>query len=164
MNWFKRKHQEVVPPETFALFLLKITQDTVNDTCQTLKKHLDASEHSKFPKVQEELIYFFVFALDYWWAQESKRTLEERQIVRQAFADHLANIVNIDTLHERLIAYAKIANEEQGDNAMFFGFGKELSRYCGMPQIRLHLLALAPALFTEALEYLGTLKPVKLKF
>lgn len=162
MKWFKRQHQEAVSPEAFTLSLLKITHGIVKDTSQTLEKHLNAAEHSKLPKVEEELFYFFVFALEYWWTTDSNRTQEERRIVRQAFEAHLANIVSLDTLQERLIAYAQIVNEEKGDNAKFFGFGRKLSEFCGMP-LDPYLLVLAPDLFTKALESLVRLKSVRLK-
>jgi len=166
MNWFKSKDQEVViTPEVFSLFLLKIQTDAIKDTSQTLEKHLNAAEHSKLPKVEEELLYFFVFALEYWWTTDSNRTQEERRIVRQAFEAHLANIYTLDemdTLQERLITYAQIVNEEKGDNAKFFGFGRKLSEFCGVP-LDPYLLVLAPDLFTKALESLARLKSVRLK-
>jgi len=162
MKWFKRQHQEAVSPEAFALFLLKITNGIVKDASQTFKKHLNAAEHrSKLPKVEEELFFFFVFALEYWWTTDSNRTQEERRIVRQAFEAHLANIVSLDTLQERLIAYAQIVNEEKGDEAKFLGFGMKLSEFCGMPDAL--FLVLAPDLFTKALESLVRLKSVRLK-
>ena len=165
MKWFKRQHQEAVSPEAFALFLLKITNGIVTGTSRTLEKHLDAAEHSKLPKVESELLFFFVFALEYWWTTDSSRTQEERRIVRQAFEAHLANIYTLDemdTLQERLITYAQIVNEEKGDNAKFFGFGRKLSEFCGMP-LDPYLLVLAPDLFTKALESLVRLKSVRLK-
>ena len=162
MNLFKRKHEETISAEAFTLLLLKITNGIVVGTSRTLEKHLDAAEHSKLPKVEDELLYFFVFALEYWWTTDSSRTQEERRIVRQAFEAQLVNIVSRDTLQERLIAYTEIVNEEKGDKAKFFGFGRKLSELCGMP-LDPRLLALAPALFTDALESLGTLKDAKLK-
>ncbi len=162
--WLKRLHQEAVSPEFFSLYLLKLTHDTTKDASQTLEKHLNAAEHSKLPKVEEELFYFFVFALEYWWTTDSNHTQEERRIVRQAFEAHLANIhteEELDTLQERLIAYAQIVNETKGDNAKFTGFGMKLSEFCGMPNAL--FLVLAPDLFTKALESLTTLKSVRLK-
>ncbi len=161
MKWFKRQHQEAGSPEGFTLFLLKITNDIVKDASQTLKKHLSSAEHSKLPKVEEELFYFFVFALDYWIQTSTARTQEERRILRQAFHAHLANIVSLDTLQERLIAYAQIVNKEKGDEAKFLGFGMKLSEFCGMPDAL--FLILAPDLFTKALESLVRLKSVRLK-
>ena len=165
MKWLKRLHQEAVSPEFFTGFLIKITCDIVKDARQTLEKYLNAAERSKLPKVEEELLYFFVFALEYWWTTDSNRTHEERRIVRQAFEAHLANIYTLDemdTLQERLITYAQIVNEEKGDNAKFFGFGRKLSEFCGMP-LDPYLLVLAPDLFTKALESLVRLKSVQLK-
>ncbi len=161
MKRFKRQHQEAGSPEGFTLFLLKITHDIVKDASQTLKKHLSSAEHSKLPKVEEELFYFFVFALDYWIQTSTARTQEERRILRQAFHAHLANIVSLDTLQERLITYAHIVNETKGDKAKFLGFGMKLSEFCGMPDAL--FLVLAPDLFTKALESLVRLKSVRLK-
>ena len=161
MRWFKRRHQEAISAEAFALFLLKVTTGIVKDASQTLEKHLNAAEHSRLSKVEEELSYFFVFALDYWWTTDSNRTQEERRIVRQALETHLANFTNMDTLQERLIAYAQIVNEGKGDYAMFSGFGMKLSEYCGMPDVL--FLVLAPDLFTKAGESLDRLRSVRLK-
>ena len=161
MKWFKSQRQQAVSPEAFTAFLLKITHDIVKDTSQTLKKHLNAAEHSKLPKAEVELFYFFVFALEYWWTTDCRRTQEERRIVRQAFEAHLANIVNLDTLQERLIAYAQIVNEGKGDYAKFSGFGMKLSGFCGMPDA--FFLVLAPDLFTKAGESLERFKSVRLK-
>ena len=163
MKWFKRQHQEAGSPEGFTPFLLKITNDIVKDTSQTLKKHLNAGEHSKLPKMEEELFYFFVFALDYWIQTSTARTQEERRILRQAFHAHLANIVSLDTLQERLDGYARIVNMKKGDEAKFLGFGMLLSEFCGMTD-NPFLLVLAPDLFTKALESLVRLKSVPLKF
>ncbi len=164
MKWFKRQHQEAVSPEVFALLLVKITGGIGQDTSQTLEKHLTAAEHSKLPKVQEELLWFSVFAVEYWWTTDSTRTQEERRIVRQAFEAHLANIYTLDemdTLQERLIAYAQIVNETKGDNAKFAGFGIKLSEFCGMTDLL--FLVLAPDLFIKALESLSALNSVRLK-
>ena len=159
--WFKRLHQEAVSPEFFSLYLLKLTLDIVKNTSQTLEKHLNAAEHSKLPKVEEELLFFFVFALDYWIQKGPARTQEERHILRQAFHAHLAKVVSLDTLQERFNAYGQIVNETKGDNAKFTGFGMKLSEFCGMPDVL--FLVLAPELFTKALESLVRLGPVRLK-
>ena len=79
MKWFKSQRQEAVSSEAFSAFLLKITCDVVKDASQTLEKHLNAAERSKLPKVEEELLFFFVFALDYWIQTGTARTQEERR-------------------------------------------------------------------------------------
>jgi len=161
VKWFRRQHQEAVSPEAFTLLLLKITTGIVKDASQTLEKHLNATEHSKLPKVENELLLFFVLALDYWIQTSTARTQEERRILRQAFHAHLANIVSLDTLQERLISYAQIVNEEKDDKAKFLGFGMKLSEFCDMPDAL--FLVLAPDLFTKALESLVRLKSMRLK-
>jgi len=157
------KHQEEMTPEAFAFSLLTLTSDVVSDNSQALKEHLNViKQSSKLPRVEEELFFFFVFALDYWLAMGSRYTKEEKDIVRQAFYAHLANILSLNTMQERLITYAQIVNEEKGDEAKFFGFGSKLSKLCGMPG-NPHLLVLAPHLFTEALQLLTTLEHTRLK-
>ena len=169
MKWFKRQHQEAVSPEPFTGILLKMTVDVVKDTSQTLEKHLNAAERSKLPKVEEELLFFFMFALDYWIQASTARTQEERHILRQAFHAHLANIAGgghrrqakPDTFQERFTAYGRIVNETKDDKAKFLGFGMKLSEFCGMSQAL--FLVLAPDLFTKSLESLVRLKSARLK-
>ena len=169
MKWFKRQHQEAVSPEAFTGFLIKITYDVVKDASQTLEKHLNAAERSKLPKVEEELLFFFVFALDYWIQTSTARTQEEQRILRQAFHAHLAKIAGggyegqaeLYTIQERFTAYGQIVNETKGDNAKFTGFGMKLSEFSGMPHAL--FLVLAPDLFTKALESLVRLESVRLK-
>lgn len=170
MKWFKSQRQEAVGPEAFIAFLLRITCDVVKDASQTLEKHVNAAERSKLPKVEEELLFFFVFALDYWIQTGTARTQEERRILRQAFHAHLAKIAGggceeqaeLNTYQERFTAYGQIVNETKGDNARFLGFGMKLSEFCGMPN-NPFLLVLAPDLFTQALGSLVRLESVQLK-
>ena len=163
MSWFKKEHQKVITPQAFANILLRLTVDNVKDARQTFQKHLNSNERrsSKLIKVNEELAFFFVFALDYWWTMDSRRSREERDIVRQIFVTNMAEFVSLEMLQERLIAYAQIINEVKGDNAKFTGFGMKLSEFCGMPHA--FFLVLAPALFTKAGESLESLKSVRLK-
>lgn len=162
MKSFKRQHQEAVSPEAFTLFLLRLTHDTVKDTSQALRKHLDAQHRPKLPKVEEELFLFFVFALDYHWTTLSAFTQEEKRIFREAFAVHLENIVSLDTSQERLTAYAQIAIEKEGSPVMFLDFGRKLSEFCGMPGLTL-LLLLPGELFKAAAESVLRLRSVRLK-
>ena len=104
----------------------------------------------------------FIFALDYWWSIDSIHTNEEHHQGRLAFRVHLANIVNMDILQDRLIACSHIANEETDDKVKYFGFGRKLLEFCGV-SLAPYLLVLAPDLFTEALESLTLLRTVKLK-
>jgi len=158
----KLPNKQAFSPEAFSLFLLKLTVDTVKATSQTLRKHLDAHDRSKLPKVEEELVFFFVFALDYHWTTLSTFTQEEKRIFREAFAAHLENIVSLDALQERLTAYAQIAIEKEGSPVMFLDFGIKLSEFCGMPGLTL-LLVLPGQLFKAAAESVLRLRSVRLK-
>ena len=144
MNWFKRQHQEVISPEAFTLFLLKQANDNVKDTIQFLEEDelfqdnpilAIGTEHSKLPKVEDELMLFSYFALDYW-IQNSVRTQEERDTIREALRAHWRNIYGgdpvrqavLDTLEERLIAYGQIVNEKKGLHIYVNGACKEVLR------------------------------------
>ena len=161
MKWFKKKHQEVITPEAFTLALLKITTDVIKENSKILKEQLDTDEHSKLPKVEEELFYFYVFALDYWFQISPNRTQEEKRIFRQAFIGHLENIVTLDILHERLNAYGQTVIENKEEKFKILGLATKLSEFCGI--LQLHIMILTPGLFTLALEHIGQFKSVHFK-
>ena len=162
MKWFKGQHQGTFSPEAFTAFLLKLTHDIVKDASQALREHLDAQDRALLPKVEQELVFFVVFALDYHWTTLSTFTQEEKRIFREAFVAHLEKIVNLDTLQERLTAYAQIAIEKEGSPVMFLDFGRKLSEFCGMPGLTL-LLLLPGQLFKAAAESVLRLRSVRLK-
>lgn len=162
MKWFKRQDKQEFSPEALTFFLIKLTGDTVKATSQTLREHLNTEEQSKLTKIQNELFYFFVFALDYHWTTVSAFTQEEKRIFREAFDAHLENIVSLDTLQERFTAYAQIAIEEEGSPVMFLEFGSKLSEFCGMPGLTL-LVLLPGQLFKAAAESVLKLRSVRLK-
>jgi hypothetical protein len=149
MKWFKKQPKERLVYDGIALLLLKQTRDAVKDSSQTLKKQLDAAGQSKLPKVEAELFYFNVFALDYWIQKSPTYSVEKQRLIRGALHNHLANVTNMDTLQQRFIEYGQIVNETKGDNAKFTGFGMKLSEYCDMPSVL--FLVIAPDLFTQAL-------------
>ncbi len=157
-NWFERKHQEVITPEAVVLALLKETTYVVKENSKILKEQLDTDNHSKLPKVEEELFYFFVFALDYWFQISPNHSQEERRIFRQAFVGHLENIVAPDTLQERFATYGQTVNENKEYKFKFLGLATKLSEFCGISHI--YTMVLAPSLFKLALEHIGFLKSV----
>lgn len=157
MKWFKRQSKEQLVYEGITLLLFKQTSDAVKGSSQNLEKHLDATDQPKLPKVEEELLYFFVFALDYW-IQQSYNSPEQKHLLRQAFHTHLANIVEWETLQQRFLAYGQIVNEAKGDNAKYLSFGTQLSKYCDMPSVLFWVIA--PSLFTAALQTVSEIKPL----
>jgi hypothetical protein len=117
-----------------AIFFLKQTSEIVTSTSQTLEEQLDANQQSKLTKAQEELFYFFVFAIDYWWQMSPSYTQEQKRIFEKIFSTHLQILCGDDaqgqamwnTLQERFIAYGQIVNEQKGDSAKIMGFGMKL--------------------------------------
>ncbi len=162
VKWFKRQHQKAFSPEALTAFLLMLTHDIVKDTIQSLREDLDAEHWSKLLKIEDELILFFIFALDYHWTTLSSFTQEEKRIFREAFFAHLQNVVPLDTLQERLTAYTQIAIEKEGSPVMFFDFGRKFSEFCGMSGDPL-LLLLPAELFKTAAESVFSLRSVRLK-
>lgn len=158
MKWFKRQPKEGFSIDQVVISLIKLSGDVVKDTSRDLEKRLGAQDRAKLPKVQEEVCFFFLFALDYWWQTSCAHTREEKRIWGGIFGTHLrilfggdpAGLAMWDTFQQRNISYGQIVNEEKGDNAKFFGFGRQLSEFCGMPGDPF-LLVLAPGLFTQAL-------------
>jgi hypothetical protein len=88
VKWFTGQEKREFSPEAFTLFLLNLASDTVKATSQTLRKHLNAAEQSKLTKIEDELLLFFVFALDYHWTTLSAFKQEEKRIFREAFEAH----------------------------------------------------------------------------
>ena len=159
MKWFNRRHKEGLTIDQVVFLLIKLSGDVVKDASRELRKHLDAQDRSKLPKVEEELIFFFLFALDYWWQTAQSLTQEETRIWKEIFSAHLRilfgddpkGLALLDTFQERLFAYAEIANEKRGDTAKLLAFGAKLSDFCGITDFSLRFM-LAPSLFTQALE------------
>ena len=144
-----------------VLAILKISVDTVDSVSRDLQERLDMHEQHQLSKMQNELMLFFDFALDYW-IQMSVHSQKEQHAIREALSYHWLEAAGgrnegqamLDTLQERFNNYSKVVNEEKDDTAKFLGFGKKLSEFCGMTG-HPYLLVLAPHLFTVAMESVG---------
>ena len=167
MRWFKRQPKKELTYDQMTVFLLKQASEVVTSTSQVLKEQLDTGEQSKLPKTEDELFYFFVFALDYWRQKDHSRTQEQNRTFGRILGTHLNAMFGDDpegqamwdTLQERVIAYGEIVNERKGDSAKFLGFGMKLSEYCEIASPL--FLLLVPDLFTKALELVSGLKADK---
>jgi len=165
VKFLKKRPKEGFSYDRVAFLFINLAGDVVKDYSQELERRLDAQHQSLLPKVQEELSFFFFFALDYWWQTGQVHTREEKHAWGEIFGAHLRilfggdpeGLAMFDTLQQRFIAYAEIVNKKQGDNAKFFGLGRQLSEFCGMPG-NPYLLVKAPALFTLALESVSAFK------
>jgi len=161
LKWFKRQHQESVTAEALTVFLLKQTLNIVKDASQTLREDPDTHHLSK-PEVEEELVFFFVFALDYYWTTQPTRTRQEQRIFREAFLVHFRNVGKLHTFEERLITYGQIATEKKSINDMLWAITLKLCGFCGVSSDFSILMILVPDLFGKALDTALALKSVSL--
>ena len=158
MKWFKSQHKQVLTLDQVVSLFIKLTGDVVKDASQALGEDLDAEDQSKLPKVEDELCFFWFFALSYWWTRDHARTDEQRRVFWEIFSAHLRilfgddpkGLAMQDTFQERLNAYAQIVNEKQDDKAKLFGLATKLSDFCDISHP--FSLSLAPALFRQAME------------
>ena len=161
MKWFKSQSGSEGSSDDAVLALLKISVDTVDSASRDLAERLDMHEQHQLSKMQNELMLFFDFALDYW-IQMSVHSQKEQHTIREALSYHWGEAARgrnegqaiLGTLQERFNMYGKIVNEEKDDTAKFLGFGRKLSEFCDMPG-HPYLLVLAPHLFTVAMKSVG---------
>jgi len=161
----KQLQQGLTYDQVVYLFVEQ-TSGVVKDTVQIFKHEFDAVEQSKLPKMEDELHYFLLFALDYWW-QMSSYTQKQKRILDEVFGYHLGEWCGNDadgqamwdTLQERFIAYGGIVNKKTDDSVKLFDFGRKLSDYCGLPSAL--FLVTAPSLFKTALDTVSVLKADK---
>jgi hypothetical protein len=163
----KKQLQEGLTYDQVIYLFIEQTDGVVKDAVQILKREFDAIEESRLPKMEEELHYFFLFALDYWWQKSPSYTHEQKRILEKVLFHHLITGFGDDAegwaawnaLQERFIAYGQIINEQKDDSAKLHNFAKKLSEYCGVGY--LHFAILAPSLFTTALDTVSILKSNK---
>lgn len=163
----KQQLQEGLTYDQIVYLFVEQIDGAVKDAMQTFKREFDAVEQSKLPKVEEELHYFFLFALDYWWQNSLSYPQEQKRILEKVLFHHLDTGFGDDAqgqaawnaLQERFIAYGQIVNEQKDDSAKLHNFAKKLSEYCGVGY--LHFAILTPSLFTTALQTVSVLKADK---
>jgi len=159
----KKQLQEGLTYDEVVVLFFNQASGVVKDTIKTFKNELAPDEQSNLPKVEVELLYFFLFALDYWW-QMSSYTQEQKRILDKVFGYHLGEWCGHDAegqamwdaLQERFIAYGGIVNEKIDDAAKFFHFSEKISDYCGLHSPPFFVLA--PSLFKTAMNTVSVLE------
>jgi hypothetical protein len=156
----RKQLQEGLTYDQVVYLFIEQTDGVVKDTMQIFKHEFDAVEQSRLLKMEEELHYFFLFALDYWWQKDPSYTQEQKRVLEKVlfyhldigFSDDAEGRAAWNALQERFIAYGQTTNKlEQKDySAMLHDFANKLSEYCGVGY--LHFATLAPSLFTTALQ------------
>jgi hypothetical protein len=163
----KQQLQEGLTYDQVVYLFIEQTSGVVEDAVQILKREFNAIEESKLQEMEEELGYFFLFALDYWWQMSYSHTKEQKRTLDKVFGYHLERCCGDDVqgqamwdaLQERFIAYSGIVNEQKDDSAKLHSFAEMLSEYCGVGY--LHFAILVPSLFKTALDTISVLKADK---
>lgn len=167
VDFGKKQLQEGLTYDQVVSLFFRQASGVVKDTVETFKNDLATVEQSKLPKVEEELGYFFLFALDYWWQNSLSYPQEQKRILEKVLFHHLDTGFGDDAqgqaawnaLQERFIAYGQIVNEQKDDSAKLHNFAKKLSEYCGIGY--LYFAILVPSLFKTALDTVSVLKTDK---
>lgn len=163
----KMQLQEGLTYDQVVYLFVEQTDGIVRDTMRSFKREFDDVEQSKLPKMEEELHYLFLFALDYLWQQSPSYTQEQKRILQKVlfyhldvgFGDDAQGQVAWNALQERFITYGQIVNEQKDDSAKLHSFAAKLSEYCGVGY--LHFAILVPSLFKTALDTVSVLKADK---
>jgi len=167
VDFGKKQLQEGLTYDQVVYLFAEQTDGVVKDTMQTFKREFDAVEQSKLPKVEEELHYFFLFALDYWWQKSPSYTQEQKRILEKVlfyhldigFGDDAEGQTAWNALQKRFIAYGQIVNEQKDYSVILHEFAKRLSEYCEIGY--LYFAILVPSLFKTALDTVSVLKADK---
>jgi len=173
MKWSEEQLQEGLTYGEVAFSFVEQTFGIVEDTMQIFRDknedEWDAVERSKLPKVEEELHYFFLFALVYWWQKSPSHTQEQKRMLEKVlfhrldswFGDDAQGRAMWDTFRERMVAYGQTASEleQKDDSLMVADFAFKLSQYCGIRYISSSILV--PILFKTALKTVFALKADK---
>jgi hypothetical protein len=163
----KKQLQKGLTYDEVVYLFVEQTDGAVKDAMQTFKREFGAVEQSKLPKMEDELHYFFLFALDYWWQKSFSYTQEQKNILERVFFYHLSTGFGDDAqgqaawnaLQERFVSYGEIVNEQEDDSAKLHSFGVKLSEYCGGGYLDFAILA--PSLAKTALDTVSVLEADK---
>jgi len=155
--------QEGLTYDQVVYLFAEQTDGVIKDAMQIFRRAFDTIEQSELSRMEGELHYFFLFALDYWWqngpyyTQEQKRTLEKVFFhhLKTGFGNDAEGQAAWDAVQERFIAYGQIVNEQEDDSARLHGFAKKLSEYSEAGYLSFAILV--PHLLKTALDTVSTL-------
>jgi hypothetical protein len=139
-----------------VLLVIMEAGEEVKERMKVVPDELGSAGEEKLKRVEIELFYFFMFAIDYWWQHGFGYTREQKSKFAKIFSTHL-NILCGDKeggramwedLQERFMAYGEIANAPSTDSVKLWQFGAKVSEYCEVESGELILLA--PELYKSA--------------
>ena len=163
-TWGTKDEKMGLTYDQVVMLILKEAGEVVKDSMKAIRDELGGAEEQKLKRVENELFYFFVFAIDYWWQNEFRYTKEQKSIFGKIFSTHLDILCGDeadgramwDDLQERFMTYGQIVNAESGDSGKQWRFGVKVSEYCGIKSGTLFFLV--PELFRMAMVLVSTFK------
>lgn len=132
-----------------ALLVIMEAGEVVKERMKVVPDELESAEEEKLKRVEIELFYFFMFAIDYWWQHRFGYTREQKSKFAKTFSTHLNTLFGDkaggramwDDLQERFMTYGEIVNAQISDSLKRWQFGVKVSEYCEIESGELILLA-----------------------
>jgi hypothetical protein len=161
-TWGMKNEKMGLTYDQIVMLILKEAGEVVKDSMKAIRDEIGGTEELKLRRIENELFYFFVFAIDYWWQNEFRYTKEQKSIFEKIFSTHLDIMCGDeaggramwDDLQERFTAYSEIVNEEADDAGKLWRLGTKVSEYCEIEGGI--LLVLIPELFRSAMLLVST--------
>ena len=140
-----------------VLLVIMKAGEVVKERMKVVPDELRSAGEEKLKRVEIELFYFFMFAIDYWWQHRFGYTREQKSKFAKIFSTHLNILFGDeaggramwDDLQERFMTYGEIVNAQISDSIKQWQFGVKVSEYCEIESGELILLA--PELFKSAM-------------
>ena len=163
-TWGTKNEKMGLSYDQLVMLILKKAGEVVKDSVKSIRNEIGGAEKKKLTRVENELFYFFVFAIDYWWQNGFRYTKDQKSIFEKIFGTHLDITCGDDAdgramwdaLQERFMTYGQIVNEERGDYAKLWDFGMKVSEYCEIQSATLHFSV--PELFRKAMVLVSIFK------
>jgi hypothetical protein len=132
-----------------VLLVIVKAGEVVKERMKVVPDELESAEEEKLKRVEIELFYFFMFAIDYWWQHRFGYTREQKSKFAKTFTTHLSILCGDkaggramwDDLQERFMTYGEIVNAQISDSIKQWQFGVKVSEYCEIESGALILLA-----------------------
>ena len=156
-TWRMNNEKMGLTYEQVVLLVIMKAGEVVKERMKVVPDELGSAGEEKLKRVEIELLYFFMFAIDYWWQHGFGYTREQKSKFAKIFSTHLNILCGDkaggramwDDLQERFMTYGEIVNAQNSDSVKLWQFGAKVSEYCEIESGELILLA--PELFKSAM-------------
>jgi hypothetical protein len=163
-TWSMNNEKKGLTYEQVALLVIMKGGQVVTERMKVITDELGRVGEEKLKRVETELFYFFMFAIDYWWQHGFGYTTEQKSKFAKIFSTHLNILCGDkaggramwDDLQKRFMTYGGIVSAQSSDSVKMWQFGAKVSEYCEIESGELILLA--PELFRMAMTLVSTFK------